>query len=132
MKTAAKKSKVNLQAFINFMFIELKGTEEQIAADKKKAESSLYNFLTWATPAYEHAAYHHWLAIYIDVAKQFLQAKKTLEDFREHITNNHLQQSATLITSSGICNNLMEAADRAAKARIINYLNHGIRFNGFE
>ena len=90
------KTKVNLQGLHQHAVDRIPWRGAMDSRRQKRAQdANLYDFLKWSEKAFEHASYHHQLAIYIDVANQWLKKKKTLEDFRLHVINNHLEQSAT-------------------------------------
>lgn len=128
---AKKKTKVTLQAFINWMWTEFQGTVAQMTEDKKLADKDMHKFLTWGDNACSHAAYHKWLGIYLDAAKQWNDKKKTAEEFLQHLSINLLQEAAIVPSSSGSMHRLMETCDRAARARIVNELQQALKFNTF-
>ncbi len=134
MKTVAKtkKSKMNLQGFINWMWTELQAVNKQVEADQQKAAEDLHWFLTWGSNACEHAARQKYLGIYLASAKEWLESKKTAEQFLEYISNNLLQESAVVVKSSGIMNNVMETFDRSTKASIVNELRCALKYNSFQ
>jgi ABC-type ATPase with predicted acetyltransferase domain len=136
MATVKKKSKLNLQACINWMWTEHQGMSALMASYKEKAAEDMHKFLTWGSNACDHAAYHKWLGLYIDMAKALQENKKVpesekLERFLKHLTENVLNESSRAVTSSGIMNNVMENFDRAAKARIVNSIREAVKYNGF-
>lgn len=129
--TTKKKTAINLQALINWMWTEFHGVSTQVAEDKKAAEKDMHRFLTWASNACDHASYHKYLGIYLDVAQTMQKRKKTAEEFLNYITTNMLGESGRAVTSSGIMNNVMENFDRAAKVRIINEMRQAMKYNTF-
>lgn len=124
------KSKINLQALINWMWTELQGVNKQVEDDLAKAAHDMHKFLTWGDNACDHAAKQKWLPIYIEVGKTMLKNNKTPEDFIDYISTNLLNESASSSVGAGM-HGRMETADRSAKARIISEMKSALKYNTF-
>lgn len=131
MKTVTKKkSKINLQALVNWLYTELLAVNKQVEDDLAKAAKDMHRFLTWGDNACEHAAKQKWLAIYLEIAKTCLKNNKTPEDFLDYISDNLLNENTIAINSGGM-HGKMETCDRSTKARIIYEMRQALKYNTF-
>ncbi len=127
MKTTKKKS-TSIQNLITWMMAELAGVTKQVEADQVKAAENFHKFLQWSQGAFEHASYQRMLKIYMDSALTALKNKKTAEFFVGYISDNLLNESQIFSSSSLQTHNLMDAIDRASKAKIINHLKQALKY----
>lgn len=132
MATATTK-KMTMQDFIDWLKAEFAMYDKVVTRLKEEFGDEPHKFLSWGDDAFDHLAYRHWLAHFLQLAPKAMEQGETLEQFYlrhlQHLLSDIAMNSNRSTSPTG---NLMNQCERQAKARILYKAQDGIKFNTFE